>query len=248
MTPLMVRLLILVAIFASVFLVSQILIGGTLNRRAELRAVNKRLGLLRSGRNSDEIISILRSHAPARLSENAGPVERTYFRFHQMIRTAGLGPEVAIRSISYAFILMMVGAIGGYTSLIWLTQSLGRRGAYFLFCLASLLSSFYLFSSVDTLERLYWFMLVYGFFAIGGFGTFAVYLPELFPTRVRATGQGLCWNAARIVTAIGPLTVGLLVARLESYPAAALTTTVAYFIGLVAIWFGPETRGRGLAD
>ena len=47
---------------------------------------------------------------------------------------------------------------------------------------------------------------------------------------------------------MGPLTVGLLVAALHSYPAAALTTTVAYLIGLVAIWFGPETLGRPLPD
>lgn len=90
MTPLIVRLFVLVAIFASVFLVSQIVIGATVNRRVELRAVNKRLRLLRSGRNSDEVISILRSNAPARLSENAGPLERTYFKFNQMTRTAGL--------------------------------------------------------------------------------------------------------------------------------------------------------------
>jgi tight adherence protein B len=90
MTPLIVRLLILIAIFASVFLVSQIIISSTLNRRAELRAVNKRLGLLRSGRSSDEVISILRSRAPARLPENANFLEGAYFRFQKTTRIAGL--------------------------------------------------------------------------------------------------------------------------------------------------------------
>lgn len=106
MTPLIVRLFVLVAIFASVFLVSQIVIGATVNRRVELRAVNKRLRLLRSGRNSDEVISILRSNAPARLSENAGPLERTYFKFNQMTRTAGLtlNPRAVL-------IFMAIGAI-----------------------------------------------------------------------------------------------------------------------------------------
>jgi tight adherence protein B len=90
MTPLIVRLLILIAIFASVFLVSQIIIGSTLNRRAEQRAVNKRLGLLRAGRTSDEVISILRSRTPARLPENANFLERAYFRFQQTSRIAGV--------------------------------------------------------------------------------------------------------------------------------------------------------------
>lgn len=113
MTPLIVRLLILVAVFASVFLFSQIVISGTLNRRAELRAVNKRLSLMRSGRNADEVISILRSHAPARLSENAGPVEKAYFRFQKMIRIAGLTanpPTVLLfmvgGTVALAFILL----------------------------------------------------------------------------------------------------------------------------------------------
>lgn len=57
-----------------------------------------------------------------------------------------------------------------------------------------LASSFYLFWYINDLNSLLWFMLAYGYFVIGGFGTFAVYLPELFPTRVRATGQGF-WLA-----------------------------------------------------
>lgn len=115
MTPLIVRLLILIAIFASVFLVSQIIIGGTVNRRAELRAVNKRLGLLRSGRSADEVISILRSNAPARLSENAGPLERAYFRFQQMIRTAGLTLDP--RAVLF---YMVVGAVALTAILLFL--------------------------------------------------------------------------------------------------------------------------------
>jgi hypothetical protein len=62
--------------------------------------------------------------------------------------------------------------------------------------------------------------------AIGGGGTLAVYLPELFPTVVRGPGAGFCWNPARRVAGVSPVVTGL----------------------LVAIWFGPETRGLALRD
>jgi MFS family permease len=165
---------------------------------------------------------------------------------NQLVRAAG-GAN-GVQAVSYAFMLMMVGALAGYVSLIWFTEWLGRRGAYFLFCLGSLASSLYLFMVITDLNTLLWFMLVYGFFVIGGFGTFALYLPELFPTRVRATGQGFAWNAARCITAAGPLLVGTMLATFGSFPAAAAATTAAYVIGLVAIWFGPETKGQPLED
>jgi MFS family permease len=164
----------------------------------------------------------------------------------QLVRASGATNGVS--TISYAFMLMMVGAVLGYASLIWITDALGRRMSYFIFNICALASSLYLFWFVKDLPTLLWFMLIYGYFVIGGFGTFAVYLPELFPTRVRATGQGFCWNAARSATAIGPLIAGWLVAEFGSLPAAAAAVAFAYVIGAVVIWFGPETRGIPLED
>jgi hypothetical protein len=79
-------------------------------------------------------------------------------------------------------------------------------------------------------------MLVYGYFVIGGFGTFAVYLPELFPTRVRATGPGFRWNAARSVTAVDPLIAGRLVA--EIFPSRS-------WCGRLCLPFGRTRRLSG---
>ena len=166
----------------------------------------------------------------------------------QMVRAAGGTPLVGVKTISMVFMLMMVGAVIGYLSLIFLTDALGRRMSYFVFCLGSLLASLYLFMVVRDIQTVMWFSLVYGYFVVGGFGTFAAYLPELFPTRVRASGQGFCWNFARSVTAVGPLVGGLLVGTFGSFPAAAASTAAFYVIGLVAIWFGPETRNVPLAD
>jgi MFS family permease len=166
----------------------------------------------------------------------------------QLVRASGGTSLAGVHAISYAFIWMMIGSVLGYISLIFLTESIGRRGSYFLFALGSLLSSLYLFMLVKDLPSLMWFMPVYGYFIIGGFGTFAVYLPELFPTRVRASGQGFCWNAARSITAIGPLIGGVLVGTFGSFPAAAASTIAFYLIGMIAIWFGPETKGVPLSD
>jgi MFS family permease len=164
----------------------------------------------------------------------------------QLVRASG-GTN-GVSTISYAFMVMMVGAVLGYATLIWMTDALGRRASYFIFNICALAASLYLFWFVKDLSTLLWFMLVYGYFVIGGFGTFAVYLPELFPTRVRATGQGFCWNAARSATAIGPLIAGWLVAEFGSFPAAAASVAFAYVVGAIVIWFGPETRGIPLED
>jgi MFS family permease len=162
-----------------------------------------------------------------------------------------LGPEEAkftVQRTSYAFMLMNVGALLGYLTLIWLTDAAGRRWSYFLICLGAALSTVFLFTQISTFGEFQLFTIVYGFFAIGGFGTFACYLPELFPTRIRATGQGFCWNMARLTTGVGPLVSGLLVGTFGSVPRAGVFVACIYVIGLVAIWFGPETKGVPLRD
>jgi len=147
------------------------------------------------------------------------------------------------KTVSYAFILMMIGATLGYLTLIWMLDALGRRMSYFIFSIGSLVVSLVLFTTAHDITRVLWLMPVYGYFTIGGFGTFASYLPELFPTRVRATGQGFCWNMARALTSIGPIAGNAVVAKFGSFPAASAAVSLLYIVGIVAIWLGPETRG-----
>ena len=81
------------------------------------------------------------------------------------------------------------------------------------------------------------------------FGWLPLYLPELFPTRARATGQGLSFNAGRILAAGGALVQGQLVAHYGgSYAQAGAVVTLVYLAGMLLIWLGPETRGRGLPE
>lgn len=144
--------------------------------------------------------------------------------------------------------LANVGAVFGFLTLMWLNDAIGRRFSYALVVLGCIATSLCAFTQIHTIEALLWFMPLYGFFAIGGFATFVAYLPELFPTRVRASGQGFCWNMGRALTAVGPLTAGMLLDVLGSVPKAAVMLSFSYLIGLIAIWFGPETSGAQLRD
>ena len=154
-----------------------------------------------------------------------------------------------VRITSIVFILMMGAAIPGYAAVVWVGKFIGRRPLYFLCGLGGMLASLYLFLAVKDLQALLWFAPIYGFFVMGGFAIFPLYLPELFPTRVRVTGQGICFNVSRALSAIGPLAVAFLgSAALSSLAHAAAIAETAYAVGLVAIWFGPETWRKPLAD
>jgi hypothetical protein len=80
------------------------------------------------------------------------------------------------------------------------------------------------------------------------YGWLPLYLPELFPTRVRATGQGLSFNAGRVLAAGGALWSGALVSGVYGGDFARMgaTITLIYVAGLVLIWLAPETRGKPL--
>ncbi|MDT7551889.1 MAG: hypothetical protein QOI16_425, partial [Pseudonocardiales bacterium] len=159
------------------------------------------------------------------------------------------GPAVAAQNASYFAMLLNGGAIVGYIVLIWLTASrLGRRGSYFVFCLGSLITAVLMFSLARSVGAILWVAPIAGFFMLGGFGVFAVWLPELFPTAVRATGQGFCFNFARVITGVGTLTTGVLVGSLGSFPMAGLIVSLVFAVGLFTIWIGPETRGWRLSD
>lgn len=133
---------------------------------------------------------------------------------------------------------------------------LGRRWTYFGLCLGSLLTCAYLFRwqlmvhpQVDG-----WFLAVValvGALTASFYGWLPLYLPELFPTRLRATGQGFSYNAGRAVAAVGALSTGFLMTKAVfngNYAQAGAVISLIYVVGLVIIWFAPETHGRPLPE
>jgi MFS family permease len=98
-----------------------------------------------------------------------------------------------------------------------------------------------------------WTFLTTAFFAgcfVGSFyGWLALYLPELFPTRVRSICQGFSYNFGRILAAIGTLQTGNLFALFDnSYSRACVTISLVYLLGIIVIWWAPETKGKPLPD
>jgi hypothetical protein len=97
-----------------------------------------------------------------------------------------------------------------------------------------------------------WFVFwagVVGLVSAAFYGWLPLYLPELFPTRLRATGQGFGFNFGRVIAAVGVLQVGNLLALFGGdYARACGAVGLVYLIGLGLIWLAPETRGRPLPE
>jgi MFS family permease len=146
--------------------------------------------------------------------------------------------------------LLALGAIMGCFIGPLAGGRIGRRPAYFILCLASLISCGYLFRCVNHYGAVFLVMaFVVGAATAAFYGWLPLYLPELFPTRMRATGQGLGYNSGRIFAAVGAIQMGRLMNFYEgSYAKAGAAMTLVYAAGLVLIWLAPETRGRPLPD
>jgi MFS transporter, SHS family, sialic acid transporter len=152
---------------------------------------------------------------------------------------------------AWAQIFSALGAIVAAFIAPLLAHWTHRRTTYFLLCLTSLLSCQFLFR---------WSGLNYGgsyllwVFIVGGltasfYGFLPLYLPELFPTRLRATAQGFAYNMGRILAAGGALASGqILNYYQEDYARMCSVISLVYILGLILIWFCPETKGRPLPE
>lgn len=143
-----------------------------------------------------------------------------------------------------------LGAIMGCFIAPWIASRTGRRGAYFLLCLGSLLVCGWMFRQMTAFGAAFlWASFLVSTLTASFYGFFPLYFPELFPTRVRATGQGLSYNFGRIFAAGGALVQGQLVASFEgSYARAGAVVTLIYVLGMAVIWLAPETKGRSLPE
>ncbi len=168
----------------------------------------------------------------------------------------GLAPAAtqlhAQQWIKFATNLFNVGGLIGTLLTIPLSKHIGRRKmfvTYFILSGLAIMGTFGL--DLAPHDRLYGYFFI-GLTVFGVFGSFTYYLPELFPTRLRATGSGFCYNAGRFIAAIGPFIVG----SVASMGADALHTAlqmlfwvgVVPFAGLLLMPWAIETKGRVLED
>ena len=142
------------------------------------------------------------------------------------------------------------GAILGSITGAYIANLLGRRRSYFLISLGSLALTLAMFQLTAPLRPSF-FPIVFaqGFVATLFFGWLPLYLPELFPTHVRATGSGISYNVGRFATAAGVMAAGFFFTAFGgSYPSVGAAAACIYGFGMLVIWFAPDTTRRSLVD
>ncbi len=152
-----------------------------------------------------------------------------------------------------AFLIQNLGAFFGIYAFSRLTHYTGRRPAFAIAFLLAMASTAMTFWFLNDFNDIFWMIPLMGFCQLSLFGGYAIYLPELFPTRLRSTGTSFCYNVGRFVAALGPTILGLLTSRVfagttEPFRYAAVTMCSVFLIGLLALPFAPETKGNPLPE
>lgn len=161
-----------------------------------------------------------------------------------------LEPDPSRLAREYTQIASALGAIVAAILAGVAAGRFGRRITYVVLCAGSVASCLLLYQTNDSFNAYFLFCV----FLAGGvtaafYGWFPLYLPELFPTAVRATGQGFAFNFGRILAAVGGLQTATLMGFFNgSFAMAGSVLSAIYVVGMVIIWFGPETRGRQLPE
>ncbi len=155
--------------------------------------------------------------------------------------------------------LQDVGAFFGIYLFSLAAARVGRRLAFAGAFVLALAATLFVFGTLSKEADVYWMLPLLGFCNLMVFGGYAIYFPELYPTRLRSTGIGFCYNVARYIAAIGPFTLGYLVGfyriMLEAsdkdttpFRYATMTVAFIYVLGLVVLPFAPETKGKPLPE
>ncbi|HEY1819100.1 MAG TPA: MFS transporter [Trebonia sp.] len=147
---------------------------------------------------------------------------------------------------SDAGMIYNAGAIVGYIGLGFLADRIGRRWTTCLYFALSLALTPLLFLGPKNTALLVPIIIFNGMFTLGQYTWMPVWLPELYPTRLRATGVSFVFNAARFIACLGPLLAGAIITHLGGYGTAATAFGCIYLLGIAFCFFLPETKGKPL--
>jgi MFS family permease len=167
----------------------------------------------------------------------------------ELISTALRGePQTVVdrvRGLGTAF--QDVGSFLGMVTFTMIAAFLSRRLAFLIALLLSMTVTAFVFTSLHSASDAYWMLPMMGFSQLAVFAGYSIYFPELFPTRLRGTGVGFCYNTVRYLAAPAPILFGYL-ALVMSFRQAAVLMSAFYLIGSVALIWAPETKGQPLPE
>ncbi|HEX8411950.1 MAG TPA: MFS transporter [Thermoanaerobaculia bacterium] len=142
-------------------------------------------------------------------------------------------------------ILLQLGAFFGYISFGWIADRIGRRPAFTLFMIgATAVVPIFAFGARSVITLLIVGPLV-GYFAHGYFSMFGAMLAELFPTRIRASAQGFCYNTGRLASVAAPFAIGAASTK-HGLGFAIACDAIFFALAGILIWLLPETKGTEL--
>jgi MFS family permease len=157
---------------------------------------------------------------------------------------------------SVTSVTLNVGAFLGIYAFSRVTARLGRKPTFAVAFVLAMLSTAFVFWKFDTIGDIFWMIPLMGFCQLALFGGYAIYFPELFPTRLRSTGTSFCYNGARYVAAFGPSALGLMHRRFVAlygnevlaFRYAGIVMCSIFLVGLAVLPFAPETKGKPLPE
>jgi MFS family permease len=157
---------------------------------------------------------------------------------------------------SWTSVMLNLGAFFGIYAFSYVTHYIGRRRAFAISFVLAMLSTALVFGRVESIGDIFWMIPLMGFCQLSLFGGYAIYFPELFPTRLRSSGTSFCYNIARFAAAaIGPILSFLVSARVyggspQPWPQryAGITMCAIFLLGLAVLPFAPETKGQPLPE
>ena len=179
--------------------------------------------------------------------------------FAKQLEAQGLSPQMVKGKLTFwTGIMSLMQNAGGFLGVYTfsrVTQKIGRKPAFAISFVIAALATLSTFWLLDSLWQVFVLIPIMGFCLMTLFGGYAIYFPELFPTRLRSTGVSFCYNVGRLVAAMGPLTLGLLTSRVyngfpEPLPQryAGMTMCAVFLVGLLVLPFATETKGKPLPE
>jgi MFS family permease len=167
---------------------------------------------------------------------------------------AHVKPQVEKAKVN-AYLLNMLGAAFGMWMFTRFANFAGRRAAFAIGFFFTLVITLFVYWKMNSPQDAYWMMPLMGVAQLSVFAGFAIYLPELFPSRLRSTGTSFCYNLGRFAAAAGSFFSSKLSQDVFGgfekplpYRYSAMTMCVIFLVGLVTVCFAPETKGKPLPE